>query len=30
LGTLQSYVAALDGNLRVVADFGGGTVELSA
>ncbi len=30
LGTLQSYVAALGGNLRVVADFGESTVELSA
>lgn len=30
LGTLQSYVAALGGNLRVVADFGGSTVELTA
>jgi hypothetical protein len=29
LGTLQSYVAALGGNLRVVADFGESTVELS-
>ena len=30
LGTLQSYVAALGGNLRVVADFGDSTVELHA
>ncbi len=30
LGTLQSYVAALGGNLRVVADFGDSTVELSS
>jgi predicted XRE-type DNA-binding protein len=30
LGTLQSYVAALGGTLRVVADFGESTVELSA
>jgi hypothetical protein len=30
LGTLQSYVAALGGSLRVVADFGESTVELSA
>lgn len=30
LGTLQSYVAALGGNLRIVADFGESTVELSA
>lgn len=30
LGTLQSYVAALGGNLRVVADFGENTVELTA
>lgn len=30
LGTIQSYVAALGGNLRVVADFGDSTVELSA
>lgn len=29
LGTLQSYVAALGGNLRVVADFGESTVELT-
>ena len=30
LGTLQSYVAALGGNLRIVADFGESTVELTA
>jgi predicted XRE-type DNA-binding protein len=30
LGTLQSYVAALGGNLRIVADFGEATVELTA
>jgi predicted XRE-type DNA-binding protein len=30
LGTLQSYVAALGGHLRVVAEFGEGTVELTA
>ena len=30
LGTLQSYVAALGGNLRVVADFGENSVELTA
>ncbi|OPX11892.1 XRE family transcriptional regulator [Mycobacterium sp. AT1] len=30
LGTLQSYVAALGGSLRVVADFGDNAVELSA
>jgi transcriptional regulator with XRE-family HTH domain len=30
LGTLQSYVAALGGHLRVVADFGENTIELSA
>src|ERR1700730_17824934 len=30
LGTLQSYLAALWGNLRVVADFGESTVELGA
>jgi predicted XRE-type DNA-binding protein len=29
LGTLQSYVAALGGSLRVVADFGASTVELT-
>lgn len=30
LGTLQSYIAALGGNLRVVADFGESSVELSS
>jgi predicted XRE-type DNA-binding protein len=30
LGTLQSYVAALGGQLRVVADFGENRVELTA
>jgi predicted XRE-type DNA-binding protein len=30
LGTIQSYVAALGGKLRVVADFGETSVELSA
>lgn len=30
LGTLQSYVAALGGNLRIVADFGESSVELTA
>lgn len=30
LGTIQSYIAALGGKLRVVADFGETTVELSA
>jgi predicted XRE-type DNA-binding protein len=30
LGTLQSYIAALGGNLRVVADFGESSVELTA
>jgi predicted XRE-type DNA-binding protein len=30
LGTLQSYVAALGGSLRVIADFGESTVELTA
>ncbi|WP_204081408.1 XRE family transcriptional regulator [Mycobacterium riyadhense] len=30
LGTLQAYIAALDGNLRIVAEFGEGTVELTA
>lgn len=30
LGTLQSYVAALGGNLRVVAEFDDATVELTA
>jgi predicted XRE-type DNA-binding protein len=29
LGTLQSYVAALGGNLRIVAEFGESTVELT-
>lgn len=29
LGTLQSYVAALGGSLRVVAEFDGSTVELT-
>ena len=29
LGTLQSYVAALGGHLRVIADFGDSTVELT-
>jgi predicted XRE-type DNA-binding protein len=29
LGTLQSSVAALGGSLRIVADFGGSTVELT-
>lgn len=29
LGTLQSYVAALGGSLRVVAEFGHGDVELT-
>ena len=29
LGTLQSYVAALGGNLRIVAEFGEGSVELA-
>jgi len=29
LGTLQSYVAALGGNLRIVADFGVSSVELT-
>ena len=29
LGTLQSYVAALGGNLRIVADFGESMVELT-
>lgn len=29
LGTLQSYIAALGGNLRVVAEFGEHYVELS-
>jgi predicted XRE-type DNA-binding protein len=30
LGTLQSYVAALGGQLRIVADFGENSVELTA
>jgi predicted transcriptional regulator len=30
LGTLQSYVAALGGSLRIVAEFGESTVELTA
>jgi predicted XRE-type DNA-binding protein len=30
LGTLQSYVAALGGHVRTVADFGDRSVELSA
>ncbi|OBH03544.1 helix-turn-helix transcriptional regulator [Mycobacterium sp. E1747] len=30
LGTLQAYVAALGGQLRVVAEFGDDTVELTA
>jgi hypothetical protein len=30
LGTLQSYVAALGGNLRIVAEFGESTVDLTA
>jgi predicted XRE-type DNA-binding protein len=30
LGTLQSYVAALGGNLLIIADFGDSTVELTA
>jgi transcriptional regulator with XRE-family HTH domain len=30
LGTLQSYVAALGGHLRIVADFGDDSVELTA
>lgn len=30
LGTLQSYIAALGGSLRVVAEFGDNSVELSA
>jgi len=30
LGTLQSYVAALGGHLRIVADFGESTIELTA
>jgi predicted XRE-type DNA-binding protein len=30
LGTLQSYIAALGGSLRIVADFGDDSVELTA
>lgn len=30
LGTLRSYVAALGGQLRIVADFGESSVELTA
>ncbi|NTY60125.1 helix-turn-helix domain-containing protein [Mycolicibacterium sphagni] len=30
LGTLQAYVAALGGHLRIVAEFGHETVELTA
>jgi predicted XRE-type DNA-binding protein len=30
IGTLQSYVAALGGDLRIVVDFGENTVELTA
>ena len=30
LGTLQSYVAALGGNLRIIAEFADTSVELSA
>jgi predicted XRE-type DNA-binding protein len=30
LGTLQSYVAALGGQLRIVAEFGESSVELTA
>jgi predicted XRE-type DNA-binding protein len=30
LGTLQAYVAALGGQLRVVAEFGSETIELTA
>jgi predicted XRE-type DNA-binding protein len=30
LGTLQSYVVALGGQLRIVADFGESSVELTA
>ncbi len=30
LGTLQAYVAALGGHLRIVAEFGENTVELTA
>ncbi|MGD1173154.1 helix-turn-helix domain-containing protein [Mycobacterium seoulense] len=29
VGTLQSYVAALGGNLRIIAEFGESTVELA-
>jgi len=29
VGTLQSYVAALGGNLRIVAEFASGNVELA-
>ena len=29
LGTLQSYVAALGGNLRIIAEFAGDSVELT-
>lgn len=30
IGTLQSYVACLGGSLRIIADFGQETVELTA
>ena len=30
IGTLQSYVAALGGSLRIVADFGQSSVEITA
>lgn len=30
LGTLQAYVAALGGQLHIVAEFGDDTVELTA
>lgn len=30
LGTLQSYIAALGGSMRIVADFGENTIELTA
>lgn len=30
LGTLQSYIAALGGHLRIVAEFGESSVELTA
>jgi predicted XRE-type DNA-binding protein len=30
VGTLQSYVAALGGHLRIVADFGESSIELTA